>query len=302
VVAKAVSLLKVADPSSDQAIGAEALLARNDRYGFRLNSLNSTRPDRQQIGYAFALRSARVGWTPALREEYFSWFNQAYPWTGGLSFNGFINNTRLIALAGVDDLALRQRLADRSKRPVPAAMAEVASPKGPGRNYSVEEATAAVRGQLTGRNFNQGSAMFAATACVVCHRMGATGAGTAGPVLTQAGSRYSERDLLEAIIHPSASVNENYASTQFEMKDGSTLVGQLTFEEGDELFISANPMAPEELTLVKADDVKSTKPYETSVMPPGLINELNEEELRDLVAYILSGGNPSSPMFSPVQR
>ena len=77
-----------------------------------------------------------------------------------------------------------------------------------------------------------------------------------------------------------------------------TLVGQPTFEEGGELFISANPMAPNELTLVKAANVKSSRPYEKSTMPPGLINALNEDELRDLVAYILSGGDSRNPMFA----
>ena len=34
------------------------------------------------------------------------------------------------------------------------------------------------------------------------------------------------------------------------------------------------------------------------MMPPGLINTLNEDELKDLLAYLLSGGNPQDKMFS----
>jgi hypothetical protein len=33
------------------------------------------------------------------------------------------------------------------------------------------------------------------------------------------------------------------------------------------------------------------------MMPPGLINSLNPEELKNLLAYLLSGGNPDDPMF-----
>jgi hypothetical protein len=33
------------------------------------------------------------------------------------------------------------------------------------------------------------------------------------------------------------------------------------------------------------------------MMPPGLINSLNLEEVQDLLAYILSGGNAADPMF-----
>jgi hypothetical protein len=33
------------------------------------------------------------------------------------------------------------------------------------------------------------------------------------------------------------------------------------------------------------------------MMPPGLINSLNEEELKDLLAFLLSGGNAQDKMF-----
>lgn len=297
VVAKAVPLLEVSEGVRADAPG-DALIERNEVYGARIGAINATRPDRQQIAYAFALRSARLGWTPTLRETYFAWFNEAYKWRGGLSLNGFINNTRLIALAAVPDGADRDRLTKISLRPAPEMPAVTAMPKGPGRNYSVEEAISLVGGQLTGRDFRQGQAMFAATACILCHRLGATGQGTAGPVLTQAASRYTERDLLESIINPSASVNENNASTLYELRDGTTIVGQPAFEERGELFVAANPMQPNDLTLVRVRDIRESRPYEKSVMPGGLINSLNAEELRDLMAYILSGGNASHPMFS----
>ena len=54
---------------------------------------------------------------------------------------------------------------------------------------------------------------------------------------------------------------------------------------------------PEEKNRVKLTTIKSRKPYNVSMMPPGLINSLNPEELQDLVAYILSGGNAEDPMF-----
>ena len=58
-----------------------------------------------------------------------------------------------------------------------------------------------------------------------------------------------------------------------------------------------NPFVPDDHTRVSGADIVSRKPYTQSMMPPGLINALNEDELRDLVAYILSGGDPESPMF-----
>ncbi len=300
VVSKTIPLLRIPEQPEPQDLVDEALLARNDRYGPAISGINQTRPARQQFAYATALRSARTGWTPQLRQEYFSWFKQAYNWTGGLSFNGFINTIRMIALAAVPEGAERERLAQASVRPVPQLMAETVVPKGPGKPYSLDEATSVVRGQMSKRDFNRGRAMYMAAACVACHRIGALGAGAAGPILTQAGSRYSERDLLQAIIEPSAGINENYAATRYEMKDGAVLIGYPTFEEGGELFITSNLMVPHALTLVKRSAVKSTRPSETSLMPAGLINSLSEDELRDLVAFILAGGDRSNPMFTPL--
>jgi mono/diheme cytochrome c family protein len=44
--------------------------------------------------------------------------------------------------------------------------------------------------------------------------------------------------------------------------------------------------------------VESIVTSKVSMMPAGLIDTLKEEEIYDLIAYILSRGDPSSPMFS----
>ena len=48
---------------------------------------------------------------------------------------------------------------------------------------------------------------------------------------------------------------------------------------------------------MKTTAVKARKPFPVSMMPPGLINSLNQDELQDLLAYLLSGGNENDPMF-----
>ena len=44
-------------------------------------------------------------------------------------------------------------------------------------------------------------------------------------------------------------------------------------------------------------DIKSVTASPVSQMPPGLINALNEKELADLVAYLLSGGNKKHRVY-----
>jgi putative heme-binding domain-containing protein len=300
VVAKTIPLLSISEPVTvtPEQLGGAQLTARNDTYGAVVDNVGNSRPDRQQISYAYALRNATVGWTPALRVGFYSWFSRTASWKGGASFGGFIQNIRTEALALVPDVAERAALTALSKPPTPRFAASAITPKGPGRDYTVVDATALLQGNLTSRDFAQGKALFTATACVICHRFNEQGGGI-GPDLSGAGSRYSVKDLLENIIEPSKVVSDQYESQQLDLVDGKTLVGRIVGEEAGDLLVMTSPFLPDEKTRVKTANVKARKPYPISMMPPGLINSLNPEELKDLVAYILSAGNPADRMFTP---
>lgn len=298
VVAKTVPLLSVSEPApSPTEARLVTLLARNETYGRVVHGVGDSRPDRQQIAYAHALRRATTGWTPKLRVDYFSWFTRAHPWKGGASFSLFLKAIRTEALGSVPEAAERASL-DALSKDLPASFTTAAlTPKGPGSAYTVDIATALVSGHLQKRNFARGKAMYATTACIACHHFKGQGGGT-GPDLTGAGSRYSVRDLLENIIEPSLVISDEYRSEEIVLKNGSTLIGRVIGDENGELLVSANPFMPEEKTRVDIHTMKARKPYPVSMMPRGLINALNEEELRDLAAYILSGGNPEDKMFN----
>jgi putative heme-binding domain-containing protein len=299
IVGKLVPLLSVAERpgTAPEEMASRALLARNDGYGRTVQDATDARSDRQQIAYAYALRNATAGWTPALHREFFAWFPRTRDWKGGASFTGFLKNIRTESLAKVADLAQRQALDDISKIPVHTLVAGAVSPKGPGRTYTVAEAAALFPAQLTCRDFAQGKAMFGATACVVCHRFNGEGAGI-GPDISGAGNRYSVRDMLENIIEPSKVISDQYASEILELTEGDPVIGRVVGEEKNHYLVMTNPFAPDELSKPEISKVKSRKPYPISMMPPGLIDALNPEELKDLIAYLLSGGNPQDPMFA----
>jgi putative heme-binding domain-containing protein len=298
VVAKTVPLLSVSEPVTvtGEELGGAEVMARNDGYGSVVKNVGASRPDRQQIAYAYALRNAVTGWTPELRLSFFSWFTRTRAWKGGASFEGFLRNIRDEALAHVSDPAERAALASLSQPPAPAFASAAITPKGPGRSYTVKDAAALIPAKLTGRDFTRGKEMFTATACIICHRFNNEGGGI-GPDISGAGNRYSVRDLLENIIEPSLVISDQYGTEQLVLEDGSTMVGRAVGEENGELLLMSNPFMPDEKTHVKLATIKSRKPYNVSMMPPGLINSLNPEELKDLVAYILSGGNAESGMF-----
>lgn len=296
VVAKTLGLMATAKDDSE-ALASDALLARNAGYARAADEVHRSQPNRQQISYMFALRNATAGWTKDLRETYFSWFPRARQWKGGNSFKGFIENTRQEALANFAPDEERANLDALSAKNEGVQVANFVAPKGPGRAYTIDEVLKLAEGGLKNRNFENGKAMFTSTLCLTCHRFGGDG-GSIGPDITGSGSRYTLRDLMENIIEPSKVISDQYDSLQIEKKDGSLVIGRIVAEENGDLMVMMNPFAPTSLTKVAADEVKSRKTQPVSMMPPGLINTLNQDELLDLIAYILSAGNPQDARFA----
>ncbi len=295
VVSKAVQLMATAADVHEELAGKE-LLARNDRYAAAADSMHASRPNRQQIWFAFCLREATKGWTPELWRAYFDWFPRTGPWKGGNSFRGFLNNIRTEALANVPDEALRKELDESSAKLETAPLPNLVMPKGPGHPWTMEEVLKLTAAGLSGRSYEQGKNMFAATMCLTCHRFNGEG-GSIGPDLTGAGSRYTMRDFLENIMDPSKVISDQYDSHQIVKRDGSTIIGRIIEESDGSLKVAVNPFAPQVLTTIPLADVQSRSTYPVSMMPPGLINSLNQEELLDLIAYTLSGGNEGDKAF-----
>ena len=122
--------------------------------------------------------------------------------------------------------------------------------------------------------------------------------GTVGPDLTQLGTRISPKDMLEAIIEPSKVVSDQYQASILTLKDGSSVLGRIINENSTRYSISQNPFAPDQIREVLKKDVVSTKVSPLSIMMPGMINRLNPEELKDLMAFLMSGGNKEHKVFA----
>ena len=58
-------------------------------------------------------------------------------------------------------------------------------------------------------------------------------------------------------------------------------------EWASSLIVATNAYDFTDTVEVQRSDVKSVEPSAISPMPPGLINRLNEKELRDLLGYLL---------------
>jgi putative heme-binding domain-containing protein len=245
------------------------------------------------------LGGAKAGWTPELRDEYFTWIRKAFEYKGGRSYVGFIDRARKMALSHVpkNDFDKYNELSGASLLTGSGNDLRVSDiqPEGPGRRWTVEEALPMME-NLAGRDFVKGKAMYAASLCLSCHTMRGEG-GAVGPDLTQLGTRFSAKDILDATINPNTVISDQYAATIFYLHDGSSIMGKLANEESDKYIVSQNPFDPNTLREIPKKDVKSKKLSEISIMMPGMINRLNEEELKDLVAYLRAGGNPEHELF-----
>ncbi|HNQ73494.1 MAG TPA: c-type cytochrome [Verrucomicrobiota bacterium] len=119
-------------------------------------------------------------------------------------------------------------------------------------------------------------------ACVTCHRMGYLG-GSVGPDLTAIGPTRTKRDLLEAIVYPSASFVRSYEPLIVTTKEDDQFSGVLRKDAADEVILATG--AATEVRIPRSD-IQEMRPGRVSVMPSGLDQQLSKQELADLIAFL----------------
>ena len=124
--------------------------------------------------------------------------------------------------------------------------------------------------------------------CITCHLKGEKGV-RLGPDLTWIGAIRSERDLLEAVVFPSASIARYHEVVNVVTKGGKVVSGLLVKETVDRMFLSSaegvvQPVAYREIERARYSNV--------SLMPEGLDKLLKPEEIADLVAYLKASKPP----------
>jgi putative heme-binding domain-containing protein len=132
---------------------------------------------------------------------------------------------------------------------------------------------------------------------VACHQL--EGVGTVfGPDLAKLDPKQQKPiEVLRDVLEPSFRINEKYQSFIFDLESGKTVTGLVLEEKGDTVKIIQDPLAKTPPLVLKKSDIARRRKSATSLMPKGLLDKLTHDEILDLIAYVVAGGNPKHPLF-----
>ena len=152
----------------------------------------------------------------------------------------------------------------------------------------------------THRNFARGQQQFTALACAQCHQLGKEGVAF-GPSLSDVVKKYKgdAKLVLQEILEPSKTIEDKYRNVTLELGDENSLSGLILAEDAASVTIQTGPAA-NQIQKVAKSAIKSRKASALSLMPAGLVNSLDKEQILDLLAYLLAGGSPDHAAFKHV--
>ena len=272
---------------------------RSEQYGGAIVDMRANMPGTEEIDVVMSLRTVRTGWTMDDRRTFFQWFYDAMRKSGGSSYVGFIEDMRADAVEHLSEeekealAGLVDAFSDRT-----TLLADLPQPEGPAQDWNRQElAMLMPEGLDKARNYARGEAMYAGALCSACHRMGALG-GSIGPDLSTVGTRFGRHQMLEAIDSPSDEISDQYAASLLELTDGSMISGRIVEETDGMIILNQNPFDPSQTVSVDASEVIKRSRSPVSIMPSRLLNRLNGEEVLDLLAYLIAGGDAEHKCFT----
>jgi putative heme-binding domain-containing protein len=133
---------------------------------------------------------------------------------------------------------------------------------------------------------DRGRLVHVKAGCASCH----SGGQALGPDLRGVTSRFSRDDLFTAIVQPSRDVPPRYQTTVILTTEGKVYQGSIIYEAVDGVILQTGPVA----TLrIAGDRIASQRSLPVSLMPAGLLDPLQDQEIADLYAWLRSQAGPS---------
>lgn len=133
---------------------------------------------------------------------------------------------------------------------------------------------------LANADLINGRALFAQT-CMACHTMFGQGI-ELGPDIT--GSNRADLDyILQNLVDPSAEMSRDYMLSTVHLKSGGIAAGMIR-NENDSAITVSNAGIPDQV--IPRKDIDHIDRLEISLMPPGQLDGLADDDQRDLLAYL----------------
>jgi putative heme-binding domain-containing protein len=131
-------------------------------------------------------------------------------------------------------------------------------------------------------------------ACSKCHSVDGR-ASKAGPDLFAVGDKFGRRDLVDAVLMPSATISPGYGTTIVETKAGVEYQGIL--KQATDFGVQVMG-ADGQLVAIATADIKEQRGSTVSLMPEGLQAGLSLQEFTDLTEYLATLQQPESTLVS----
>lgn len=132
----------------------------------------------------------------------------------------------------------------------------------------------------------RGATLFAdkRNQCITCHRIGQQG-GQIGPALDDVGKRLKPHEILTSILEPSKKIDPKFAAWTALTTEGQVHSGLLT-ERTDTKVALRNAKGDD--VQIPREDLEELIQQTTSLMPDRLLNDLSDEQIADLLSYLVS--------------
>ncbi len=243
-----------------------------------------------QLAGLLALRNQKTGWTPALRRQQFETINSIPLMIGGAGLPPLEKWLREESIKTLTD-AEKSELAGLLE-PQPPVPELLPPPRPLFKKWMSDDLASLHENEGPKGDAERGRLLFQEALCARCHRVGLRGAAV-GPDLTHVSRRFSRQDVLDSILAPSKSVAENYRLETITTLSGQTHTGRI-IPEGDyrseKVRLSLDPLDASQVVEIDKKEIDQHQSSPTSPMPSGLLDTLTLDEVRDLLAYLESGG------------
>ena len=125
--------------------------------------------------------------------------------------------------------------------------------------------------------------------CINCHRINGSG-GQIAPALDDVGRRLSKEKILESVLEPSKNIDPKFMTWTALTTQGRVHSGLLVRRDDKQVTLRT---AKNENISMDRDDVEELLQQTTSLMPDRLLNDLTDQQIADLIAWLSAQNKPT---------